>query len=284
MEQNSLRLNKFLASCGIASRRKADELIEQGKIKVNGKIVKELGLQINPSKDLVSFENKIISQEKNKVYIVFNKPKDCITTTEDSKDRKTVFTFVKVPEKIFPVGRLDRNSTGVLLLTNDGELANRMLHPSYKVKKTYFVETKTPVSQEDFENLLKGIELEDGKTLPCSGTNLDSSNRFFEITIKEGRNRQVRRMFEAIGNEVLKLDRIRIGTIDHEGLRRAEWRHLKIKELRELKKLLKMEDKEIWAEPKKEVKKAEKLYYLKPGKVGDFKKIIKIEKDGTFKP
>ncbi len=235
MEEKKVRLNKFLASCGIASRRKADEIIAEGKVKVNSKMVKKLGTQINPSKDKVYVNNQRVTPEENLVYIAFNKPKDCITTSQDTSNRKTVLTFVKVKERVFPIGRLDRNTTGTLLLTNDGELANKLTHPNFKVKKTYLVESRTPISTPDFEKLLKGVQLDDGKTLPCSGIMLNAAGTFFEITLKEGRNRQIRRMFEAIGNEVISLDRISFAGITHRGLKRATWRILKAHEVRQLK-------------------------------------------------
>lgn len=239
MEAKQVRLNKFLASCGVASRRKADEIIAEGKVKVNSKIVKNLGTKISPTKDKVYVNNKRITPEENLVYIALNKPKDCITTSQDTSNRKTVLTFVKVRERIFPIGRLDRNTTGTLLLTNDGELANKLTHPNFKVKKTYLVETKNSVSVPDFEKLLKGVKLEDGKTLPCSGSMLNASGTLFEITLKEGRNRQIRRMFEAIGNEVISLDRISFAGITHRGLKRATWRNLRAHEVRQLKDITK---------------------------------------------
>lgn len=243
MEEKLVRLNKFLASCGIASRRKADEIIAEGKVKVNTQIITSLGTKINSNKDKVYINNQRVKPEENLVYIVFNKPKDCITTSKDTSNRKTVLTFIKVKERIFPIGRLDRNTTGTLLLTNDGELANKLTHPNFKIKKTYLVESKNPISGLDFEKLLKGVQLDDSKTLPCSGTLLNALGTFFQITLKEGRNRQIRRMFEAIGNEVISLDRISFAGITHKGLKRATWRNLKAHEVRQLQKSFQKENK-----------------------------------------
>ncbi|KAA3595973.1 MAG: rRNA pseudouridine synthase [Calditrichaeota bacterium] len=239
MEAKEVRLNKFLASCGIASRRKADEIIAEGRIKVNSKMVKNLGTKINPNQDKVYLDNQRVTREEKLIYIAFNKPKDCITTSQDTSNRKTVLTFVKVKERVFPIGRLDRNTTGTLILTNDGDLANKLTHPNFKVKKTYLVESKNPVSELDFAKLMKGVQLEDGKTLPCSGVILNAARTLFELTLKEGRNRQIRRMFEVIGNEVTALDRISFAGITHRGLKRATWRILRAHEVRQLKDITK---------------------------------------------
>ena len=146
-----IRLNKYLAMCGVASRRKADELIQQGRVEVNGKVITQLGVKINPQKDIVTVDGKPVKPEEKLVYIVLNKPKDCITTVKDEKGRRTVLDLVKVKQRIFPVGRLDRNTTGVLLLTNDGELAYRLMHPKYKVEKAYKVEIDKPIKPEDID-------------------------------------------------------------------------------------------------------------------------------------
>ncbi|MEN3037801.1 MAG: pseudouridine synthase [Candidatus Kryptonium sp.] len=237
-----IRLNKYLAMCGVASRRKADELIQQGRVAVNGQIVTQLGVKINPQKDKVTVDGKPIKYEEKLVYIVLNKPKDCITTVKDEKGRRTVIDLVKVKYRIFPVGRLDRNTTGVLLLTNDGELAYRLMHPKYKVEKAYKVEIDKPIKPEDIEKLKHGIMLDGRKTEACDVYILPNSQRKeIGITIHEGRYRQIRRMFERLGYKVKKLHRVSFGGITVSGMKRGEWRYLTEKEIKKLKRLVGLE-------------------------------------------
>lgn len=237
-----IRLNKYLAMCGVASRRKADELIQQGRVEVNGKVVTQLGLKINPQKDKVTVDGKLVKPEEKLVYIVINKPKDCITTVRDEKGRRTVLDLVKVKQRIFPVGRLDRNTTGVLLLTNDGELAYRLMHPKYKVEKAYKVEIDKPIKPEDIEKLKSGIMLDGRKTEACDVYILPNSDRKeIGITIHEGRYRQIRRMFERLGYKVRKLHRVSFGGITVSGMKRGEWRYLTESEIKRLKKLTGLE-------------------------------------------
>ena len=233
-----VRLNKYLAMCGVASRRKADELIQQGRVEVNGKTA-ELGMKVDPKKDIVKVDGKVVKPEEKLVYIVLNKPKDCITTMKDEKGRRTVMDFVKVKQRVFPVGRLDRNTTGVLILTNDGELAYRLMHPKYKVEKAYKVGIDKPIKPADIEKLKKGIMLDGKMASACDVYILpDSDGKELGITIKEGRYRQIRRMFQKLGYKVRKLHRVSFGGITVSGMRRGEWRYLTEKEIRKLKKLV----------------------------------------------
>jgi 23S rRNA pseudouridine2605 synthase len=236
-EGGFVRLNRFLASAGVTSRRKADLLIQEGRVRVNNKVVGEMGVKINPARDKVFVDGKQVNILDEHVYIVFNKPKDCITTTSDERGRVTVMDYVKLKARVFPVGRLDRNTTGVLLLTNDGELANRLMHPSHEVTKAYKVTLDKPFAEQDTERLKKGIRLEDGMTAESEVYILPGGRRkIVGVVIHEGRNREVRRMFEQLGYEVKKLDRVAYGEITVDGLRRGEWRHLAKAELVKLKK------------------------------------------------
>ena len=240
-EKGLVRLNKFLANAGVVSRRKADLLIQEGKVKVNGKVVIVMGIKINPLNDKVFVSGKQVSVLDEPMYIVFNKPKDCITTTDDERGRTTVLDYVKVKWRVFPVGRLDRNTTGVLLLTNDGEFANRLMHPHFDVKKAYTVTLDRPIAPEDAEQLSKGVKLENGITGESEVYIIPGGRRrVVGIAIHEGRNRQVHSMFERRGYEIKKLDRVAYGDITVEGLRRGEWRYLTKTELVNLRKLIDM--------------------------------------------
>lgn len=235
-ENGTVRLNRFLASAGVASRRKADLLIQEGRVKVNGKVVSLMGVKIRPSRDKVYVDGKQIAILDDHVYIVFNKPKDCITTMSDERGRVTVMDYIKLKTRVFPVGRLDRNTTGVLLLTNDGEFANRLMHPRYEVKKAYKVTLDRPLTEADADRLRQGIRLGDGMTGQTEVYFLPGGRRtMVGIVIHEGRNREVRRMFEHLGYDVKKLDRVAYGDITVEGLRRGEWRHLTKRELAQLR-------------------------------------------------
>jgi 23S rRNA pseudouridine2605 synthase len=236
-----IRLNKFLASAGIASRRKADEMIEQGRVRVNGKVVTSLGVKIDPTRDKVFVDHKQVTVLDEPVYIVFNKPKDAITTASDEHGRTTVMDYVRVKQRVFPIGRLDRNTTGVLLLTNDGEFANRLMHPKREIEKAYQVTLDRPLAPEDAEKLAKGVRLSDGMTAPAEVHAIPGSrNRVVGIVIHEGRNRPVHRMFEALGYEIEKLDRVGYAEITYEGLPRGRWRYLTRGEVRKMKELVGM--------------------------------------------
>jgi 23S rRNA pseudouridine2605 synthase len=237
-QDEQIRLNKFLANAGVASRRKSDELILQGLVKVNGKTVKDLGVKIT-LKDKVTVDGKQIHIKEKKTYILLNKPNDYITTTSDEKNRKTVLDLVNVSERVYPVGRLDRKTTGVLLLTNDGELANRLMHPKYQIEKEYKIVIDKPISDKQLKQLVKGINLDDG-VAKATEVYLGKDDKEVYVTVHEGRNHLVRRMFESMGFEVLKLDRIRYAFLTKTGLKRGEWRTLKSSEVLTLKELVKI--------------------------------------------
>ena len=226
-----VRLNRFIANSGICSRREADEYIQQGLISINGQVVTELGTKVFQN-DEVRFDNQIIKGEE-KVYIVMNKPKNCVTTTDDPHARKTVMDLIagKCPQRIYPVGRLDRDTTGVLLLTNDGELTEKLTHPSYNKKKIYHVFLDRKLSQADFEKILKGIYLDDGFINADSMSYIDGDQTQLGLEIHSGRNRIVRRIFESLGYRVDKLDRVYFAGLTKKNLRRGQWRFLTDKEL-----------------------------------------------------
>lgn len=230
-----MRLNRFLSMAGISSRRKADALILEGRVSVNGKTVDGLGVKVNPHSDKVFVDEREVVILDEPVYILFNKPKDCITTSDDERGRTTVMDFVKVRERVFPIGRLDRNTTGVLLLTNDGPFANGLMHPRREVKKTYRVALEKPLAPQDARQLESGIRLPEGKTAPAQVSYIPGGkNMLVAIVIHEGRNRQVHRMFESLGYVIEKLDRVAYADISYEGLIRGEWRHLTKSEVRRL--------------------------------------------------
>lgn len=234
--EKQIRLNKFLADAGVASRRQADILITEGRVRVNRKTVTELGMKIDPQEDRVFVDEKEVVILDRKVYIVFNKPKDCITTAKDERGRTTVLDYVKVKERVFPVGRLDRNTTGVILLTNDGALANALMHPKYGVKKGYKVTIDKPIGPEDVKKLREGIRLSDGKTGPADVYMVPrEKNKVIGLIIHEGKNRQIHRMFESLGYVVHKLDRVIYADISYEGLPRGRWRYLAKGELKKIK-------------------------------------------------
>jgi len=232
-----IRLNKFIANTGLCSRREADNHIQSGSITVNGKKITELGTRVT-LKDDIKFKGKRLTPEK-KIYILLNKPKDVITTTDDPQGRKTVLTKIKrgPEERIYPVGRLDRLSTGVLLLTNDGALTKRLTHPKYQKKKTYQVSLKRDVIQRDLEQLSEGITLDDGFIKPDAISYiLPEDKREIGLEIHSGKNRIIRRMFEHIGYEVVRLDRVYFAGLTKKGLPRGRWRHLTDKEISILKR------------------------------------------------
>jgi 23S rRNA pseudouridine2605 synthase len=232
-------LNKFIAHAGICSRRDAAELVKTGKVTVNGKAILEPGFKVMGTEE-VKVNGKKISARKSLVYILLNKPKDFITTSEDPQGRKTVLDIVKkaTNERIFPIGRLDRNTTGVLLLTNDGELAQKLSHPSYQVKKIYEVKLDKPLVKKDFDSLMNGVTLEDGFIAPDSLAYADSKDKsVIGIEIHSGRNRIVRRIFEHLGYDVRNLDRVMYANLTKKNVDRGKWRFLTEKEVRLLKYL-----------------------------------------------
>jgi len=235
-----VRINKFIASSGICSRREADELIEKGKVKVNGKIITELGFSVDDKKDKVEVEGKLIRSVKLDYY-KFYKPAGYITTSDDEKGRKTIYDLL--PENLYhlkPVGRLDKDSTGLIILTNDGELINQLTHPSVKVPKVYLVSVNSKISRKDLEAISQGVEIEKGKIAYADITVLEmnSSATTMRITLFQGLNRQIRKMFEHFGYEVKSLKRIQHATITLDGMHRGEFKQLKPKNVKELKSYL----------------------------------------------
>lgn len=232
------RLQKYLAECGIASRRKCEEYILQGKVKVNNNLVTELGTKINPQKDIVAFEGKEIKRENKKIYILLNKPIGYVTTAEEQFGRDKVLDLVKEKERIVPVGRLDMYTSGALILTNDGDFVYKVTHPKHEITKTYTVTLKGIVNKTEVEQLRKGVKIEDYITKPAKvkilKTDEEKDISRLEITIHEGKNRQIRKMCESIGKKVLALHRSKIGNIDVKSIKIGEWRYLKDSEVKEL--------------------------------------------------
>lgn len=231
-----IRLNKFMANAGICSRREADEYIQKGLVRVNGNVVTELGTKITHS-DVVEYDEKVVALER-KCYILLNKPKDCVTTSDDPNGRTTVLDLVKgaCQERIYPVGRLDRNTTGVLLLTNDGDLASKLTHPQYVKKKIYHVWTDKDISEDDMQRIADGIELDDGPIhADAISYATDTDRNQAGIEIHSGRNRIVRRIFESLGYHVTKLDRVYFAGLTKKNLPRGRWRYLTQEEVNYLK-------------------------------------------------
>lgn len=233
--KKDIRLNRFIANAGICSRREADKLIARGNVQINGKVVTELGVRVRPE-DEVRYKGKVITREKP-VYILLNKPKDVITTTDDPQGRKTVLDLLDeaARERIYPVGRLDRHTTGLLLLTNDGELAKKLTHPSHEIPKIYKVELDKPIEEKHFQQLLEGVTLEDGKIKPDALAVVSSDSTTLGVDIHSGRNRIVRRMFEHFGYRIQKLDRTAYAGLTKGNLARGQWRFLQEKEVVRLK-------------------------------------------------
>ncbi|OXM88106.1 pseudouridine synthase [Paenibacillus rigui] len=233
------RLQKVLAEAGVASRRKCEELITAGRVKVNDEIITTLGVKVDASKDIIQVDGRTIKQEQ-KVYVLFNKPKGVITSASDPGGRKIVTDFLKpVKERIYPIGRLDYDTEGLLLLTNDGEFANLLTHPKHHVPRTYHATVKGVPHGTLLDKLRDGVQLEDGMTAPAEvdyhDISEDKNETIVSITIYEGRNRQVRRMFDAIQFPVIKLKRVKFGPIFLTGVPRGKFRHLSPKEVKELK-------------------------------------------------
>ena len=242
-----IRLQKYIADCGITSRRKAEELIKQGKIKVNGKVVTELGTKINPKEDIVLYNNKEIKNKEKYVYILLNKPIGYVTTVKDQFNRDSVLDLVKVKERIVPVGRLDMYTSGALILTNDGDFVYKVTHPKHEIDKTYTVTIKGIVTNEEVERLRKGVQIEEKQNLGNQKTYItkpakvkilkidkEKNQSRLEIIIHEGKNRQVRKMCEAINHKVLALHRSEIAGIGVKDLELGKWRYLKDNEIKKL--------------------------------------------------
>lgn len=238
MEQDKIRLQKFLANSGVASRRKCEELILEGKISVNGKVVKELGTKIDSTVDKVEYCGKLIHNTEKMVYILLNKPIGYVTTAKDQFSRDTVLDLVKVKERVVPVGRLDMYTSGALILTNDGDFIYKVTHPKHEITKTYTVTLHGIISNDAVENLRQGVEIEDYITRPAKvkilKTDAEKNISRLEITIHEGKNRQVRKMCEAVGSKVIALHRSKIGDIGVKDIKIGNWRYLKDYEIKKL--------------------------------------------------
>lgn len=252
--QEGERLQKVLAASGIASRRAAEEIIRAGRVKVNGRVVKEMGVRVNPARDNILFDNRQLSKPRAR-YVVLNKPSGYITTASDPKGRWTVLDLVDTPQRLYPVGRLDRDTEGLLLLTNDGEVANRLMHPRYEIEKEYHASVTPLPDVEAIKALARGVELPDERgrmqrTAPAKVNLLPvkHNDQWIRIVIREGRKRQVRRMLEAVGCEVHRLIRVRLGPLVLTGIPRGQWRDLTPGERRELFQALKLTTQEMPAE------------------------------------
>jgi 23S rRNA pseudouridine2605 synthase len=235
-----MRLQKYMAKCGVASRRKCEELIQLGVVKVNGQIIRELGYKVNPEIDIVEVKDKRIKLEEEKIYIILNKPEGYVTTVKDQFNRPTVLDLVDNKGfRIYPVGRLDYNTSGLLLLTNDGDLAHRLTHPRHEITKTYIAKLKGIPSEEELETFRNGIEI-DGYITAKAYINILQKSRnssLVKIKIHEGKNRQIRKMCEKIGHPVIKLKRVAIGEIKLGDLKTGEWRYLSKNEIKYLKSM-----------------------------------------------
>lgn len=233
------RLQKFMASCGVASRRKCEEIILSGKVKVNGVLINEVGTKIDPINDIVEYNGVVITKEENKVYIMLNKPEGYISSVKDEKGRLTILDIVKVKERVYPIGRLDYDSSGLLLLTNDGEIYNKIIHPRVELIKKYIAVVKGEITEKDIKKFEIGIDIGGYITAPAQIQILskDVDVTTVEIGIHEGKNRQIRKMCAALNHEVLSLKRISIGEIKLGYLKRGEYRSLTDIELNYIKNL-----------------------------------------------
>lgn len=237
------RLQKYMARCGVASRRKCEEIILSGEVKINDKIVSELGVKIDPEKDTVTYKGNIIKPEEKKLYIMLNKPEGYITSVKDEKGRKTILDLVKVEERIYPIGRLDYDSSGLILLTNDGDIYNKIIHPRVNIGKKYIATCRGEFSKEEIKKFESGIDIGGYITADAKMTLLDiekknnSVNSVVEIIIHEGKNRQIRRMCEALGHEVLSLKRVEVGNIKLGYLKKGQWRDLTEEEVKYINSL-----------------------------------------------
>ncbi len=233
-----MRINNFIAKTGLCSRRKADILISEGKIKLNGKVVTQLGLKIDPVKDVVEYKSKVLRLKEKYTYIILNKPKGCITTVKDERGRKTVLDLLPQhlrKKRLFPVGRLDKDTTGLLILTDDGELANKLMHPRSSVEKTYMVILEKPFQKEDREKLLEGIK-DEGELLKPKSVKLKNSKRV-KLVLTEGKKREIKRMFRALGYNIEEIKRTKYAFLILRGVKEGEHRELTEREIEHLQNL-----------------------------------------------
>lgn len=233
------RLQKYLAECGIASRRKCEQLILDGKVKVNGETVRELGVKVDPNKDVIEYNGKIVTKVNKNIYIMLNKPVGYITTVKDQFDRPSVIDLVNIDDRVYPIGRLDYDTSGLLLLTNDGDLANKLMHPRHNINKVYIAQIKGVPDKMKLDMFRNGLRIDNYKTAKAEIDILKvaNGNSTVRIVIHEGRNRQIRKMCELIGHPVLKLKRVKIGNLDIGNLKTGQWRYLSKDEVEYLKKL-----------------------------------------------
>lgn len=233
------RLQKYMADCGVGSRRKNEEIILAGRVKVNGAVVQELGFKIDREKDKVSVDDKAIKPEEQKLYIALNKPVGYVSTVKDERGRKTLLDLVKVNERIYPIGRLDYDTSGLILMTNDGEIYNKVIHPRQVVNKKYIAEIKGAPTQKEIEKFRSGVDIGDYFTAPAEFNIMrkNGSSTLVEVIIHEGKNRQIRRMCDAINHPVISLERISVGSIKLGDLNLGKWRYLDEKEINYLKSL-----------------------------------------------
>ena len=231
------RLQKVIAASGVTSRRKAEDLITSGKVRVNGKVVKELGIKVSGS-DIIEVDNVTINRDVNKVYYILNKPRGVITSVKDEANRQTVIDYIDTTERIYPVGRLDYDTTGLVILTNDGKLANILMHPSNNIPKTYIAKIEGLLTKDDIDRLKNGIYIDERKVntsnFKIKNKDLEKKTSLVEITITEGRNHIVKRIFEALRHPVIRLTRIKIAFLDIKDLKSGEYRALSIKEVKRL--------------------------------------------------
>lgn len=236
-----IRLQKYLADCGLASRRKCEEIIQSGRVTVNGKTVAQLGVKVDENKDIIAVDGKQVKPVRTNIYYILNKPEKVMSTAHDPEGRPTVVSLIKSDIRLYPVGRLDYNTGGLILLTNDGELAYRLTHPKYEIEKEYIVVIKGNIDRLEILTLQNGVEIDGQRTAPCKVKVMGKTENTttLSIIIHEGRNRQVRKMMEAVGKQVLKLTRIRMGELTLGNLKPGQYRRLSDREMAYINKLTK---------------------------------------------
>jgi 23S rRNA pseudouridine2605 synthase len=243
MKGNKIRLNHYLAKCGVDSRRKCDDFIQKGQVAVNGKIVTKMGVQIDPWVDVVTFNNEVVRPQEKLFYILLNKPLRTVTTTSDEKHRKTVLDIVRIEERIYPVGRLDYNTTGALLLTNDGDLAYFLAHPRFEISKIYRILLDKRMRPIDLHHFRKGLKLDTFVTSPCRIEEIRvlDNRSYLEVEIHEGKNRQIRRMFDSLNYNVCELERIEFAGLRIQNMKAGDWRFLAQTEISHLKEMVNLQ-------------------------------------------
>ncbi len=233
-----MRLNRFLSLAGVTSRRKADELIRQGKVSIGGEVVKEMGVEVDPEKDVVRVEGKEAKLPERFLYVLVHKPRGWLSSVSDDRGRRVVVDLVKAKERLYPVGRLDNDAEGLILLTNDGELANRLTHPRWGVERTYLVELDRSPGEKEIERLRRGVTLADGPARPVRVRTIPAGARTLEITLKEGRKRELKRMMESVGYQVRRIKRVSFGPLSLGDLEPGQFRFLSFEEVGALREVL----------------------------------------------